>query len=199
MSPLQIERDLLPKITDKMIAKRVSDALRHEHADIHSVIKQIERITGINALTASNWYKGRYAPKARHLLMLASYYPQVLYAVCEMMAAAPVWQDEIDAQVVKAMQQHLEQRWHGWKKSPPIGDRSVTIRVHVDRHYAGQMNQRQLWFLGQLQQGHAIHIEDLMAVWGIHERTAKRDVSGLLTAGLIIAARSGRTCRYQLS
>jgi hypothetical protein len=198
MSPLQIERDLLPKITDAMIAKRVSDALRHEHADIHSAIKQIERITGINALTASNWYKGRYAPKARHLLMLASYYPQILYAVCEMMSTTPVWQNGIDTQMVEAMQKNLEHQWQGWKKSPAIGDRSVTIRVRVDRHYAGQMNQRQLWFLGQLQQGHAIHINDLMTVWQIHQRTAKRDVSGLLTAGLIVPVRSGRTCRYQL-
>jgi hypothetical protein len=198
MSPTQIERDLLPKITDTIIAKRVSDALRHEHADIHSAIKQIERITGINALTASNWYKGRYAPKARHLLMLASYYPQILYAVCEMMSTAPVWQNGMETQMVEAMQKHLEHRWHGSKKSPPIGDRSVTIRVRVDRHYAGQLNQRQLWFLGQLQQGHAMHINDLMTVWQIHQRTAKRDLSGLLTAGLIVAARSGRTCRYQL-
>ena len=198
MSPTQIERDLLPKITDVMIAKRVSDALRQEHADIHSAIKQIERITGINALTASNWYKGRYAPKARHLLMLASYYPQILYAVCEMMSTTPVWQNGMDTQMVEAMQKHLEYRWHGSKKSPAIGDRSVTIRVRVDRHYAGQMNQRQLWFLGQLQQGYVIHIEDLMNIWGVHERTAKRDISGLLTVGVILAARSGRKCCYHL-
>ena len=75
MSSTQIERDLLPKITDVMIAKCVSNALCHEHADVYSAMKQIERITGINALTASNWYKGRYAPKSSHLLMLAAHYP----------------------------------------------------------------------------------------------------------------------------
>lgn len=198
MSPLQIERDLLSKITDEIIAKRVSDALRHEHADIHSAIKQIERITGINALTASNWYKGRYAPKARHLLILAAYYPHVLYAVCEMISDAPLWQGEAGGQVIKAMRQHLEQQWKGWKKSDSIGDRSVTIRVRVNCHEAGQMNQRQLWFLGQLQQGQEMHIEDIMDIWGVHQRTAKRDVSGLVTSGVIIAVRSGRICRYQL-
>lgn len=199
MSPVRNDRYLLPKITDAMIAKRVSEALRQEHANVHAAVKQIERITGISAMTARHWYDGIYAPKSRHLLMLAVFYPQVLYAVCEMMSADPMLQHGVDPHAAQAMQSHLEKQWRGWKKPDPIGDRSVTIRVRVDRHYAGQMNQRQLWFVGQLQQGHEVHIDDLMNTWAIHQRTAKRDIAGLLGAKLVVALRSGRKCRYILA
>lgn len=70
--------------------------------------------------------------------------------------------------------------------------------MRVDRHHVGQMNQRQLWFLGQLQQAHEVHLDDLIKVWLVHERTAKRDIAGLLGAKLLLAVRSGRKCRYQL-
>lgn len=198
MSPVRNDRYLLPKITDEIIAKRVSDALRQEHKNVHAAIKQIERITGIKALTARHWYDGVYAPKSRHLLMLAVYYPQVLYAVCEIMSPETISSNGIDMHAAKAMQTHLERHWEGWKKPQAIGDRSVTIRVRVDRQYAGQLNQRQLWFLGQLQQGMAIHAGDLVKTWDVHIRTAKRDIAGLLESKLVNAKRSGRKCSYEL-
>lgn len=111
MSPTQIERDLLPKITDAIIAKRVSDALRHEHADIHSAIKQIELITGINALTASNWYKGRYAPKSRYLLILAVHYPEVLHVVCKLIGMETLWQQAISLGLIDSMHARLHKKW----------------------------------------------------------------------------------------
>lgn len=198
MSLVRNDRYLLPKITDTMIAKRVSEALRQEHANVHAAVKQIERITGISAMTARHWYDGIYAPKSRHLLMLAVYYPQVLYAVCEMMSTDPMLQHGVDPHAAKAMQSHLEKQWDGWKKPESIGDKSVTIRVRVDRHYAGQMNQLQLWFLGQLQQGHEIHANDLVTMWGVHIRTAKRDISGLLESKLVMPERLGRKCSYRV-
>ncbi len=197
MSPVRNDRYLLPQITDSMIAKRVSEALRQEHENVHGAVKQIERITGINALTARHWYDGVYAPKSRHLLMLAVYYPQVLYAVCEIMSPETISKNGIDIHAAKAMQSHLERHWQGWKKPEATGDRSVTIRVRIYRHYAGQMNQRQLWFLGQLQQGHSMHVDDLVETWSVHSRTAKRDIAGLVESGLVCAIRSGRKCSYQ--
>ena len=198
MSPVRNDRYLLPKITDAMIAKRVSEALRQEHANVHAAVKQIERITGISAMTARHWYDGVYAPKSRHLLMLAVFYPQVLYAVCEMMSADSILQHGVDPHAAKAMQSHLEKQWDGWKKPEPIGDRSVTIRVRIDRRHTRQINQRQLWFLGQLQQGHEIHTDDLVTTWVVHQRTAKRDIAGLIDAKLVQTIRVGRKCCYKL-
>ena len=150
MSPTQIERDLLPRITDAMIAKSVADALCREHADIHSAMKQIERITGINALTASNWYKGRYAPKSSYLLMLAAHYPEILHVLCTLVGMEALWQQALSLGLVDTMHARLNKKW---KRTVVIGDKFVPIHVRVDARIAIQLNQRQLWFLGHLQQG----------------------------------------------
>ena len=195
MSPTQIERDLLPQITDAIIAEKISSALRSEHADVHSAIKQIERITGINALTASNWYKGRYAPKSSYLLILARHYPEVLRALFMLLGMEPLWQHVVSLGFAETMHTKLSEKRN---QRSAIGDKPVTIHVRVDRHLTRQMNHRQLWFLGQLQQGHEMHIQSLMDVWDVHSRTAKRDLSGMMEARAIVAIRSGRKCRYEL-
>ena len=195
MSSTQIERDLLPKITDVMIAKCVSNALCHEHADVYSAMKQIERITGINALTASNWYKGRYAPKSSHLLMLAAHYPEVLQALCKIMGMELLWQQAINLGLVEIMRAKLNKKWNRYST---IEDKFVPIHVRVNAHIAVQLNQRQLWFLGHLQQGDKMVATDIVDTWCVHAKTARRDVKGLLEAKLISAEKIGRTFQYGL-
>lgn len=187
------------KITDKMIAQRVALALRHEHVRVGAMLKHIEAVTGIPAKTASKWIEGHYSPKSRHLLTLATYYPEVLRAICEMMGIESVWQHAVQIGLIDAMRSQLNARWKKWKKPATIGDKLVTIHACVDRHLTGQMNHRQLWFLGQLQQGHEMHLQNLLDVWNIHQRTAKRDLAGMMEARVIVARRFGRNCRYELS
>jgi hypothetical protein len=195
MSPTQIERDLLPKITDAMIAKCISDALCQQHTDVHSAMKQIERITGINASTASNWYKGRYAPKSNYLLMLAAHYPEVLKVLCKLIGMELLWQQAISLGLVKNMHTKLNKKWN---RSSAIGDKFVPIHVRVDACIAVQLNQRQLWFLGHLQQGAKMIAADIVKTWHVHAKTARRDVKGLLEAKLIVAIKTGRIKRYEL-
>ena len=182
------------KITDKMIAQNVALALRQEHAHVSAMLKHIEAVTGIPAKTASKWVDGHYAPKSRHLLTLMACYPEVLHAICDIAGMESLWQHAVQMGLVDAMRMQLDARWKRWNKPPSIGDKLVTIHVCVDRDLTGQMNHRQLWFLGQLQQGHEMHIGDLIDVWGIHVRTAKRDIAGLLELKLLNAKRLGRKC-----
>lgn len=181
-----------------MIAQNVASALRQEHAHISAMLKHIEAVTGIPAKTASKWIEGHYAPKSRHLLTLMACYPEVLRAICEMAAMESLWQHKVQMGLVDTMRTQLDARWKRWNKSPSIGDKLVTIHVCVDRHLTGQMNHRQLWFLGQLQQRHEVHVGNLVDVWGIHVRTAKRDIAGLLESKLVNTKRSGRKCIYEL-
>ena len=198
MSPAKKDSYLSAKLTDQTIAKKVSEALHHEHADVTAAIKQIERITGIKAVTASKWYNGIYAPKSRHLLIMAAHYPQVLQAVCELIGISSIWQQAVHTGLVKEMRADLDNQWGKWKKSSSIGDRFVTIQVKVDLQNATLLNQRQLWFIGQLQQGYKMHADDLINTWNVHSRTAKRDLAGLLEAKLIVAIKMGRSCKYEL-
>lgn len=186
------------RISDQMIAEHVSAALRQEHFNISAALKHIEGITSIPAKTASKWYKGKYAPKSRHLLTLAAHYPEVLQAVCELMGMGDLWRQAVRLGAVEAMRARLNERWEKWNKSSMERDKFVHIRVRVAAHTAVQLNQRQLWFLGQLQQGYKVHTGDLVDSWQVHIKTARRDVAGLLEVKLICAIKDGRQQWYDL-
>jgi len=182
-----------------MIVKRISAALRYEHAAITAAIKQIGKITGIEDNTASRWYAGKYAPKSRHLLMLSAHFPQMLQAVCELMVMSAVWQEAVRMGVVEMMRGRLDEKYKNWKKPSSEVDNFVHIRVRVDARKAGQLNQRQLWFLGEVQHGRKMYARDLVRTWHVHAKTAGRDVKGLLKAELIRPVNRCRACWYEES
>jgi hypothetical protein len=186
---------VVTKITDAVLAKKMSSALRREHADVHSAIKQIERITGINALTASNWYKGRYAPKSSHLLTLAQHYPEVLRTLFMLLGIEPLWQYAVSLGLPETMHSKLNEKRNQYSV---IGDKFVPYHVRVDARIAVQLNQRQLWFLGQLQQDNKMVAADIVQTWHVHAKTSRRDIKGLLEAELVVAIRAGRINNYQL-
>jgi Fic family protein len=181
-----------------MIAEHVSSALRREHVNISAALKHIEGITSIPAKTASKWYEGKYAPKSRHLLTLAAHYPEVLQAVCELMGMGSVWRQAVRMGVVESMRAQLNERWEKWNKLSMKRDKFVLIRVQVDAHTAVQLNQRQLWFLGQMQQGYIMRAENLVDTWRIHAKTARRDLKGLLEAELIQPMKNCQPRCYEL-
>ena len=188
-----------PKITDKMIAQNVAEALRYEHAHISAMLKHIEAVTGIPAKTVSKWIEGHYAPKSRHLLTLMACYPEVLHAICDIAGMKSLWQHAVQMGLVDTMRTQLDTRWKRWQQSPAIGDKFVPIHVRVDARIAVQLNQRQLWFLGNLQQGGKMVAANIVETWCVHAKTARRDVKGLLEAKLVVAIRAGRTNQFKLS
>lgn len=60
------------------------------------------------------------------------------------------------------------------------------------------LNERQLWFVRQLQAGRGINAEDIVAQWGIGIATARRDVASLKKHDLIEFIGAAKTGRYQL-
>ena len=198
MSFTQKPQNFPARITDKILAQQIAAALRQEHAHISAMLKHIEAVTGIPAKTASKWVDGQYTPKSRHLLILAACYPEVLRIICETMGMESIWQHVLQAGVVDAMRAQLDARWNRWQKRIPIGDKFVLIRVRVDARFATQLNQRQLWFLGELQQGNQMQPADIVHTWHVHAKTAQRDIKGLLIAKLIVITKIGRGYNYAI-
>ncbi|MFN9114968.1 MAG: hypothetical protein ACK5XN_33320, partial [Bacteroidota bacterium] len=66
-------------------------------------------------------YKGKYAPKSRHLLTLASHYPEVLQAVCELMGMGAVWRQAVSMRIIETMRARLQGGKSGincrWKRT----------------------------------------------------------------------------------
>ena len=68
----------------------------------------------------------------------------------------------------------------------------------ISLNRASQLNQRQLWFLGMLQQGYVIKAEHVTATWNVSLRTAKYDIATMAETGLIRFVGTRRTGSYEI-
>jgi len=186
------------EITDKLLGDMVRAALLEAHAGMSAPLRHIARNTGISYSTVGKWYKYGYTPKSSHLLIIASLYPQVLQLIFELTSFGSLWQEALRMGIVETMHARLNETRINRKKSSTTGDKFVTIRVRLNAQMAGQLNHRQLCFLGEMQQGYRTCGGDLMETWGVHLRTAKRDIAGLKKAGLIRSVKQGRESQYEL-
>ena len=71
-------------LDDHAFAMKIALALKSELKDRNSRAKLVAGWTGANERTVKNWILGRYAPRGRHLVILAQYSDQVLNAVLSM-------------------------------------------------------------------------------------------------------------------
>lgn len=194
MSFIEKDQVLLEEITDQMVAALVANALRVEHADTSAAIKRIGKLTGANLHSISKWYQGHNAPKSAHLLMLAKIYPSVLRRMLEIIGRYDAWELCTENDIPEKM----ESTFYEPSKRDVYSNRFVTINVVVDARVASQFNQRQLWFLGQLQRGSKVKAEDIVLTWHVILMTARRDIAGLMESGMIVFVGARKNGYYVL-
>jgi len=61
-----------------------------------------------------------------------------------------------------------------------------------------QLNERQIWFLKEIEKGKKLKTSHLARHWGITEKTAKRDLRSLLEHNLIEYVGSLKTVYYRI-
>ena len=61
-----------------------------------------------------------------------------------------------------------------------------------------QLNQRQLWFLGELQKNAPMRVSDITEIWGVVARTAKRDLAQLVALRMVVFTGTKRHGHYIL-
>lgn len=188
MSAIPKDQVLPTQITDRQVAVLVAQALRQAHAASDAVVKRIARATQTSATTVRKWYEGQNAPSSANLLTLMSTYDGMFQTVLHLLG-----RDEMLETSPKGRDAPLTQL-----RQVVYGDRFVTINVVVSAKAAPNLNQRQLWFLGQLQDNKVVRVEDLAEIWGKSLRTAKRDIQGLKVAGLVRFSGGKRNGRYRL-
>jgi hypothetical protein len=194
MSFTEKDQTLPGRITDKIIAKKVSDALHREYAELSAAVKWIGRITGIQGSTISKWYRGLHAPESGHLLILAAHYPEMLSILLELIGRDDLWYFAVQENIPQSMYKRLEEKYpaHHFR-----GDKFVTPKS-CDSQIEAKLNPRQIWFLEQLRQGRKLQASDIVARWQKHARTAKRDTACLIAFRLIKFVKSGKTGWYEV-
>jgi hypothetical protein len=71
-------------LDDRAFAMKIALALKSELRDRNSRAKLVAGWTGASERTVKNWISGRYAPRGRHLVVLAQHSDQVLSAILSM-------------------------------------------------------------------------------------------------------------------
>lgn len=180
---------------DLKITQRVKKILRNLYRDFPSSLKWICIRTGVQERAARNWYDGRNPPNAGHLIILARCYPAVLQMLLDLIGRPDL--------AALCMPKQNEERF-GTLTPEMVSSKDLeganfcTISVTISLSLAKQLNQRQLWFVGMLQQGHKIKAENIAKTWGVSLRSAKYDISSLKKMGLIRFEGRGSAGRYEI-
>ncbi|PHR60685.1 MAG: hypothetical protein COA43_05955 [Robiginitomaculum sp.] len=177
MSFQKKHQDLPRIITERDVMDMVSKSLRFEHQDDTSRIKTISGKIAINPNTVAKWYQRSNAPSSTHLLVLASVYPQILRGLLEMIGRGDVWGYCLANNIPQRMYYALG----GEREHASIyGDKFVHLDVVLHHEIATKLNQRQLWFAGEVQRGEKIGAAEISIVWKNSLRTSRRDIDDLV-------------------
>ena len=184
------------KYFEHEVTQSVSQVLRKNYAEINSAIKIIGRKTGANPRAIRNWYEGRNAPNSSHLIILARHIPDIARLILTLSARQDIW---TSYQMIAT---------HGAAHAQPLSaeaiesiytDKYVSINVTVSLANTKDLNQRQLWFLGKLQQGDRLKAGDIAEIWKVGARTASRDTALLKRLDLISFVGSRKTGWYVIN
>lgn len=194
MSFAKNDQILTPAIAEEVLTFLVQKILRQEYKNQNAAVKRIGQKTGLELRAIRNWYEGRKPPKSAHLLILARHYPQVLQEVIKLVGYVDLWTTgEQTSYSPNSISNESEMLSSGKIYSA----RFCTINVKFNIEIGGKLNQRQLWFLGLLQQGYKIRATDIISMWRVSARAAKYDIEGLVTLDLIRFVGSRKTGNYE--
>jgi hypothetical protein len=175
------------------ITQNLKKILRAHYRNFPSALKWLCAKTGVRHRTARNWYEGCNPPSSGHLLILARSYPVVLKMILQLAGRPDL------AALCLPDRSASDGRVTGTEKDSEAsreGAITCTINVTLSLNTAIQLNQRQLWFLGMLQQCYSVKAEHITCIWSVSLRTAKYDIAAMVDAKLITFVGARGTGRY---
>lgn len=180
MSHQKKDRSFPTKITpipDRELAQIIATLLRRDFGKYNSAVKQIGLLTHANLKAIKNWYEGRNAPSAAHLLLLARLSPGILQFVLEQVGGEDLW---AGFKLTSAPQNK------GPREIRIPGKSAASAAHHVPRNVPIKiLNERQRWFLDQLQVGNRVSSFHIAQHFKVAQKTAKRDITQLKNNCLI--------------
>lgn len=184
-------------VSDAEFSRIVALALRHDFGDTPSAIKRIGQLTGANLRAIKNWYEARNTPSSGHLLLLARSSPTLLQFILKQIGGEDLWDAFSLLNAGIENKKTTEPPEQTSSNNEIYGAEYCTIKVSITPGVAWSLNQRQLWFLGILQQGGSPKAEDIVATWKVSIRAARYDVGELSKAGLIRFLGSKKKGKYE--
>jgi len=175
--------------TEKNIAHSIAQILRQDYADSGAAIKRIERKAKLSPHAIKNWYEGRKVPSLENFILLTKASPRLVEWLLRQTKNDDL-ADILSAQIksLKAGRTPLEFEFYS------INFDTLKSKKNID--ILQNLNQRQMCFYSQVRQGCNPTAHDMTDFWNIGIATAKRDIAGLVDAGLICFVGSKRNGYY---
>lgn len=155
-------------------------------------MKRIGRRIGANPRAIRNWYEGRNAPNSVHLLLLAQSSPRVFAALLELIGRTDLLEGSQDGKIISVDKPKMG------AEEKIYSAENCTIKISICAKLRCQLNHRQLWFYGLLQQGENIKAVDITAAWNVSLRTARTDIAFLIERKAVRFLGSNKKGHYQI-
>ena len=184
-------------------AQTVAELLRKEHGQSHRAIKHLMRQTHASERAVKHWLSGQHGPDTVFFLRLMVSSPVIrafVLGLIEWPAAnkfvLPV--DRISIAAARAAYAEGEAaggaptggHWFDGPENDPDRD-------PIDDPETAALNERQHWFLARVAEGGRCGASEIMSIWEVSLKTARRDIAALKAANLIYYAGSRRKGRYR--
>jgi len=185
--PARKEADL-----EKILMSEIPKILRAAESQ-PSMRKRLARQTGLSSRTIQKWCDGKNLPSLSSYIHLARCYPKLVDLFLDLCQRRPERQRK-SAPKSDAGSAHPTH-------TLPLDDRNSPENVPNDvpnRIDTSSCNIRQLWFINTLLEGEKVFAPDIAAHWHVTAKTAKRDITSLKSAGLIVYRGTRRSGSYEL-
>lgn len=184
-------------------AQTIAELLRKEHGQSHRTIKLLMRQTHASERTVKHWLSGKNGPDTLFFLRLMVSSPVIRAFVLGLIEgpAAKKLANPVDRFSIAAVRTAYAagETAAGAPKEPygidvPIND---TDRDPIFDLEPTELNERQHWFLARVVEGGRSSATEIVLMWQVSLKTARRDIAVLKAAGLIQYVGSRRKGRYR--
>ena len=175
----------------EVFAKTIAELLRKEHGDTHRAIKQLIRQTSASERTVKNWLAAQHAPDTLFFLRLVVSSPVIrafVLGVIEGPASNPVsvTGDRVIRAVVAEAYATGESAFGALARHARDRDpENDPDRDPINDPERVELNERQHWFLERVADGDRFGAKEIMLVWNVSLKTARRDIRSLQRANLL--------------
>lgn len=178
---------MLPNMRSDLLERsmlgKIARILHSESTVLRPVSKHVSKRTGIAPDTIKKWKNGQNPPRLGHFLVLVKSYPEIFREIAILAG------HEYIIPYIR-ISNFYEGADLAEKKRDPIND-PIAVK-------AANLNERQLWFLGELESGLFVSVRDIRRRWHVSEKTAKRDIASLKALRLIVFAGPRKTGWYKI-
>lgn len=181
----------------------MAELLRKEHGDSHRAIKHLMRQTHASERTVKHWLSGQHGPDTVFFLRLVVSSPVIrafILGLIEGPVAAKLSGPVDRYSLAAAMVAYAAGEVAGGVRPPAYRQNDPTSdpdRDPMNDPDPAELNERQYWFLARVAEGSRCGASEIMALWHVSLKTARRDIAALKSANLICYVGSRRKGRYR--